>query len=304
VFDTQPFDLYTPDYTQRVPRPVLADDPVATQFQRGFYFQDQMRAGNLIAVVGLRRDEVANQTEFALTEKSEATTQRYGLMYELPYGFTPYVSYAESFDPIAGLDRNFQAFDPIEGVQREAGLKYLSPNDRLLVTASVYDIVEQNRLAPDPLDPLNSVQTGEAEFQGFDIEAQGKVTDRLTIHAAYAYTEALVTEGVNAGFRVDNIPEHLASLWAKRDFSLFGREGYWVGAGVRYVSETFDGVDNFTTPDFTLFDAAIGYEDEKWRAQVNGSNLEDKVYLSACLARGDCFYGTGRKITATLVRKF
>jgi iron complex outermembrane receptor protein len=59
-----------------------------------------------------------------------------------------------------------------------------------------------------------------------------------------------------------------------------------------------------TTPDHTLFDAMLAYEDKNWRFQVTGTNLADNIYFASCLARGDCFYGNRRNVIGTLTYKF
>lgn len=140
--------------------------------------------------------------------------------------------------------------------------------------------------------------------RGFEIEAVGNVTPDLRLIASYSYTDAEYTGGDQAGFRVESVPEHLASLWAVKDFSLFGSDGFSVGGGVRYVGSSWDGTDTLKTPAFTVFDAMAAYETEYWRFQINGTNLGDKEYLTTCLARGDCFRGTGRTIIAGITRRW
>jgi iron complex outermembrane recepter protein len=65
-----------------------------------------------------------------------------------------------------------------------------------------------------------------------------------------------------------------------------------------------DQTNTLRVPDVTLFDAMIAYETEHWRWQITGKNLEDKEYLTTCLARGDCFIGTARTIVTGLTYKY
>jgi iron complex outermembrane receptor protein len=50
----------------------------------------------------------------------------------------------------------------------------------------------------------------------------------------------------------------------------------------------------------------LGYENDKWRLQINAMNLTDKRHLTTCLinGRGDCFYGQSRTVLGTLTYKF
>ena len=314
-----PFNVYHPDYglpEQLMAFPCDGGDPVPVDevllcrlpdqhlTQAGLYVQDQIRLGSWIAVLGARQDWVDNKTTGTPAQKDQAATYRAGLMYELPFGLTPYVSYAESFIPEVGMTFGRQTFDPREGVMHEVGFKYQRPGSRFAINGALYDIVESNRLAEDPNHIGFSIQTGEVSIRGGELEAIGQITDKLKIIAGYSYTDAVYTGGDQKGFRVETVPEHLASLWAVREFSMFGRKGFSVGAGVRYVGSSWDGTDSLKTPSYTLFDAMFAYETEKWRFQINGTNLGDEEYLTTCLARGDCFRGTSRTVLSSFTYKF
>jgi iron complex outermembrane receptor protein len=80
--------------------------------------------------------------------------------------------------------------------------------------------------------------------------------------------------------------------------------GWSVGAGVRYIGTSWDGSDTLKTPAVGLVDAAIAYETDDYRFAVNATNLEDKVYMSTCLSRGDCFIGTARTVISSFTYKF
>ncbi|CAN0164890.1 unnamed protein product, partial [Chrysoparadoxa australica] len=65
----------------------------------GFYLHDQISWGNWIFNAGLRADEVSNETG-AVSQDDDAITYSVGLLYAFENGFSPYVSYAESFEPV------------------------------------------------------------------------------------------------------------------------------------------------------------------------------------------------------------
>lgn len=282
----------------------LCDQPEQTVEQTGLYFQDQMKLGNWIAVLGGRQDWAENGAAGSVAQKSDAFTYRTGLMYELPFGLTPYVNYSESFIPVVGTAFDGTTFDPREGVMYEAGFKYQPRGSAFAINGAAFEITESGRLSADPNNPNFSVQAGEVGIKGWEIEGSGNVTERLKLIASYAYTDAEYTGGDQKGFQVASVPEHLASFWAIHDFSMFGREGFSVGGGVRYVGSSWDGTDSLKTPSYTVFDAMLAYETEDWRLQVTATNLADKEYLTTCLNRGDCFLGTSRTVIAGVTRKF
>ncbi|WP_409562925.1 TonB-dependent siderophore receptor [Hyphomicrobium sp. MC8b] len=272
--------------------------------QTGLYGQDQIRLGNWLAVLGLRHDWVDNTTNGS-SQADEATTYRAGLMYEFSNGFTPYFSYAESFIPVVGFARTGAAFNPQEGRQYEVGFKYQPVGSYFSINSAIYDINDTGRLVADPINPNYSAQIGEAEVKGFEIELVGRLTKNLKSVLGYSYTQAEYAGDYEyAGNQIESIPKNVASLWAVWDFDQPGLKGWSMGGGVRYIGASWDETNTIQVPDVTLFDAMIAYETEHWRWQLNGKNLENKLYYSTCLARGDCFIGEARTITTSLTYKY
>ena len=99
-FDPRPFDLYAPTYFGVEPL-ALVDEPDLKQRQTGIYLQDQMHLGPWIVLAGIRRDWVSSKSEETLMQSDKATTGRIGPMYEFANGLSPYLSYAQWFNPIS-----------------------------------------------------------------------------------------------------------------------------------------------------------------------------------------------------------
>ena len=302
-YDITPFDLYAPVYNGVI-APDLVAEPDLRQSQLGLYAQDQMRLGPWLAVVGLRQDYVTSNVAGLPAENTKATTGRAGLMYELPFGLTPYVTYAQSFNPIFGAGVCVSGICKAQqGEMVELGFKY-NPMPGTAINGAIYDTIEKNRLASDPGGSLLSVQTGQVRIRGAELEVITRVTPDLDLIGAYAYVNAIVESGDNAGKHVETVPEHQASLWAKYRLTALGLQGVTIGGGVRYIGVSWDGADKLQTPDYTLFDAMIRYETGPWRFQVNASNLADKRHVTTCLARGDCFLGLGRTVLGSATYRF
>ena len=287
------------------------DDPKNTVEQMGVYLQDQITLfDRWIAVAGLRSDSASNKTagpDSYNKQEDDKITKRAGLMYKADNGLSPYVSYSESFLPIVGVNQSGEQFDPLEGEQYEVGIKFQPKNSESYITAAVYDLTEKNRQTPDPNDPLNQIQAGETEAKGFEFEALGKITETWSLIGTYSYTDTEVVEGTpgyDDGKNLPSVPENMASLWAQHEFSIGGIDGFRAGAGVRYVGSSWDGTDTLKTPSTTLFDAMVAFDYDNWTFAVNANNLEDKNYYTTCLARGDCFIGTGRTIVGSATYNF
>lgn len=288
-------DVFNPVYGNAAPI-VLADQPRNTQQQTGVYLQDQMKIGDKwIVVAGLRHDRVNNETDGSEDQKSRATSKRLGLMYLLDNGWSPYVSYSESFTPQAGLDFYGERYKPVRGEQIEAGVKYMPVDGRSQFTAAVWRIKEKNQLTEDPTNPLNSIQAGETRNRGVELEWKASLTPSFDALAHYNYIEL--------DDQLSGIPQHQAAAWGKWRFSVGNIEGLSFGAGVRYMSSFRDG-DAPRTPSATLLDMLLAWDNGPWRYALNINNLTDKTYTSTCLSRGDCWYGARRSVVASATYRF
>ncbi|WP_444957246.1 TonB-dependent siderophore receptor [Microbulbifer sp. ZKSA002] len=299
-------NIFEPEYGYIPEDIVIANGPETDTEQLGFYFQDHMTIGNLIVTTGVRRDSTESQTEGSpVTVDDDATTMRLGVMYAFDMGISPYISYSESFEPVSGSDRHGDSFKPIEGEQVEVGVKYQPEGTNLLVTAAAYDIVQKNRLTTDPVDITFDTQTGEVSIDGVELEVTGKLGN-LSLVAGYSTTNTEITESNVAGevgIAIEAVPEELVTIWGDYDLSAL-LPGLSIGMGARHVGESYTGVEDPTgtfpsyNPSYTLYDASIGYTLDSWHFQLTGKNLSDEVHTTACLSRGDCFYGERRYVTA------
>jgi iron complex outermembrane receptor protein len=323
-------DVYNPVYGLVTDFPTpddVIDSPANQIYQMGVYIQDQIYlANNWIVSAALRHDRVQNKTDISASQRSEATTGRLGLMYQFENNLSPYLSYSESFAPELGDDAYGNPFEPRSGEQIEAGLKYQPVGTEHLITASIYQITEQNRTTPlssidmddpDVVNPNGNVQVGEVEITGLEIESQLEFNE-WDIYASYSYTDSEITKSNTVGelgARLAATPDHMLSTWATYRPTQFW-PGFKMGAGVRYVGETSDGSARVVNADgtvlneplltkaYTVFDFMIGYEKGAYDLSLNVDNLLDKTVATSCLARGDCFYGQTRTVTASLKYNF
>lgn len=321
IFANQ-IDLFNPVYA---PQAILEPGyPFAfnnqTLKQTGLYVQDHIGLGNLYLTLSGRQDWVTieNNATSAETEQ-EKFTYRVGGNYIFDSGIAPYVSYATSFEPVLGSDSvTLQEFEPSEGEQLEAGVKYdargLPDGYKLLLTAAAYQIKQKNVVSTSPsVTPVFGTQTGEVEVNGVEFEAVSRINDKLSINASLSLTDSEVvasSTAVEVGAELPVTPETKASLFADYTFSDGMFAGFGIGAGVRYTSESQGSLPGpfnpvvFTGEDSTLFDAIIRYDTADWRFALNGSNLLDEVYVARCSGPAGCTYGAGQQIIATVTRKF
>ncbi|WP_428156398.1 TonB-dependent siderophore receptor [Brevundimonas sp.] len=305
---TSPINAYNPVYGLPFTVPTLAALPDLDQTQVGIYLQDQLRWNALTVVAGVRRDRAEQQTSGSAKQVDEATSLRIGAIYDLGAALSPYVSYSESFLPLAGQDFFGVAYRPQEGEQWEVGVKW-RPFAGALVTLAAYDLSETNRLTNDPENVLNTVQTGEISGQGVELEASWTRPRDWSVTLAASHAETIV-ENSSADFeegrQASDTPRTLASAWAVKTLPLSNGMDLRLGGGVRYVgpSESIGANIVLRTPSYTLADALVAIDWKDWSFSVNATNLFDEQYFAPCRFFGDCFTGQGRNLVASVGYRF
>jgi iron complex outermembrane receptor protein len=292
-FGVGAIDAYAPVYgnLEDVERTAL---PRTTQRNAGLYLQDQIKWGAWDFVAGLRHDRTSAGVAGSADQDDSATTKRLGAMYRLASGWSPYVSYAESFTPQAA--RLGQSFRPLRGEQWEAGVKYEPAGRALAFNAAVYDLREKNRITT--LTPRTFDQLGETRTKGLELEARGTIGRDLDVIAHYNLTDL--------DPQLEGLPKHQASVWTKYRFAIAGVTGFSAGAGVRWMG-SFTDVSSGTgprIPGVALLDLVLAYDTATWRYALNVNNATDKDYFSTCLSRGDCWFGARRNVVASATYRF
>lgn len=299
--DTYWFNPYDPSWgaypSDAIIDAYMSDGAETNTQSTGLYVHDQIEHGNWLATIGLRSDWIESDTGSATQDDDKISTS-FGLMYRFDMGLNPYVSYAESFEPVIGTMFDGSAYEPQEGRQYEIGVKYQPPGTRSLVTLSWFDIEQSNMLTDDPAHPGFQVQTGVVEITGLEIETAW-YWDTVSLEVSASQLDTQTVDG----YQMASIPEYQASAWL--GWQPTGAwSGFRAGTGVRYVGESQNGTDSLETPSYTLVDAMIGYETGAWNFGLHASNLFDKQYYATCLARGDCFVGEDRTVVARVARRF
>lgn len=297
-------DLANPVYTgapdQAVFDAIYTDNPEQQVEDLGLYLSDQITYENWRITLGLRYDEVDNDTGVS-TQTDDAVSFSGGLLYRFDNGLSPYISYAESFETVVGQTIDGDQLEPEEAKQVEVGIKYEPSDFPAFFTFAYFDIDITNLPNPNALPVEGGQQQGESHLSGFEFEGTMTLKD-VDIQIAFATLDA---EDPN-GFELSSTPESNGSVWATWEPSDM-LHGFRMGLGVRYVGESVseDGVVRYVTPDYTLADLMLGYRvSDNLDVALNVRNLTDKEYLTSCLTRGDCFPGLRRSVNGTLTYRF
>ncbi|APG94860.1 TonB-dependent siderophore receptor [Sinorhizobium americanum] len=312
------FDIANPTYRVSGPTPGYnVSQAEADLRQVGIYALDQVELDRWRFTFGGRQTWVEQDRDTQLVASGTSSSERVnkdafsmqaGALYLFDNGIAPFASYATSFEPIPNRSTSGAILDPLEGEQFELGVKYQPPGTDVLLSAVAYQIIEKNK--PVLVDPtlLTYRSLGEVTSRGLELEARAAVSEQLDLIAAYTYNHAEITGGSDLGNTPAVTPEHVATLWANYTFAEdMAASGLSLGAGVRYLSETYKDTGNATgkNEDAFYLDAAATYDfgaiDKKYEgltAQVNVRNIGNEKPV-VC-NEGYCYLSQGRNVTASL----
>ena len=296
------FNVYDPQYGNLNAGVITPSDRPDNEIKQvGVYVADHIEIGPVVVSAGLRHDWAENR-RLAVSgpdtvSDEEATTGRAGLMYRFENGISPYISYAEAFSMNLGTDGTASAstLEPTTGEQQEAGVKYVSPDSSLGISAAYFDITQENRVS-DGQTPGGVEQNG-AVINGWELQVN-KRWQRFETQLAYTDLNA---DNDATGTRLPYVAERQASWWNQ----LFLGSNWRFGAGVRYVGDNVGSGGAPVVPSVTLYDAMVGYTWGQWDFSVDAKNLADEEYITWCrYDGGDCGYGERRTVNANARYRF
>ena len=316
-------NLVTRNYGQQfIPTPPLAPASRQSQDQIGVYLQDQAKFGNFILTLNGRHDWVfqnnyATPDSAVSRQDNSAFTGRVGLGYVLAPGLVPYASYATTFTPQVGIDRNGQAFKPATGDQIEAGVKYSIPGTNIQTAFAGFDINQSNILIPDAGNLAFQTAGGAVRSTGFEAEATANLAPGTNLTIAYTHVDIRFVNSVSAtgqsiaGNRVSGIPSDTYASFLTYAFPPSSAlRGLQIGGGIRFIGSSFaDDQNTVRNTAVTLYDALVAYDfaalDPKYkgfRAQINAYNIFDRNYTTCSF--GFCNYNQPARVIGSLIYRW
>ena len=256
----------------------------------GIYLQDQISLGEQFEFLAGGRLDIYDQQTIDFTEdltseqSQEKFSPRVGIVYQPVEPVSLYASYSTSFnpDPFNSTTVDGEVLEPSTGTQYELGVKGEFLDGNLTTTLAFYQIDRDNEATTDPDNPDFSIAAGEVRSRGIELDVAGEILPGWNIIAAYAYTDAEITESNDfpVGNRLENVPENSASLWTTYQIQQGSLQGLGLGAGVFFVGDRQGDLDNtFTLPSYIRTDAALFYRRDDWQANLNFQNLFDVDYI-------------------------
>ena len=186
-----------------------------------------------------------------------------------------------------------------QGQQHEVGMR-IAANDDLVLSAAIFSLDKQGVPIFRPLFAGGSVAV-DARSQGVEFDLYGRITDRLSAIANYAYTDARVTNdnGFNLGLTGSQfplVPRNQANFWGRYNIvdtselarrRTANRNVVGFGLGTRWVDDTATpSIAGFlgpavTLPSYMTVDAGLFLERNRAFANLYLENLGDRTYFTS-----------------------
>lgn len=328
TFDTQTYgtsrrtriNIFQPVYAFPVltPGAVTANTHNLSQYG-GAFIQDQIALlPRLKLLVGARYDiaQLANTNvlrDARTNVRNTAWTPRAGIVFN-PTSFSSiYANYSRSFLPQSGVTVNGEPFDPERGTVYEAGIKMNLLRQRLVTSASLFQVEKRGVLTADPLNAGFSIQVGEQRNRGVEFDVTGKITTHWTVLANYAHNNPRITRDITyrPGNYLLSTPFDSGSFWTNYEFGKtriagVNLSGLNFGAGVFTVGRRWGDLDNsFLVPGYARVDLGLSYvvrrqDKVHYRIAFNVNNLLDRNYYEGVRGRASVVPGAPRNAIVTL----
>jgi iron complex outermembrane receptor protein len=296
------FDLLAPTYTSR--------DFASYQYIRGQYggelrttgvfVHDTVSAGNWDVLVGLRHQRYETTPLGEPKQTSRITLPRLGVVYRASPDASAYGVYTTGFQPpetYANVPERGGPFDPEDSRLFEVGWKQRLFDNRLLLTASAYEIVKDNVIVYIGFIDGQDVyrQRGRERARGVELEAAGRPIPALQVLANLAYNDARIVEDEDpalVGAVKEGAPRVAGTVFVRYDFA----NGFGIGGGLTHVGqrETFD--RPLQLPAYTVGNVALYWQRDGLALQLAVDNVTDEVHWSGGYNYGRVFPGDPRTV--------
>lgn len=239
-----------------------------------------------------------------------------GLVYNFTDNLSAYASYTNIFKPQGNVrDREGRLLDPLEGKSYEAGLKALLLDGKLLATAAVYRIEQDNLAVPDPGEFVpgtsNPAYRGAdgTVAKGYELEVVGKVTPQWDVSAGWSHYSAKDAEGAHV---LSHQPRRVFNFATAYEFA-GTLDGLRLGGALKWESRPPVTAENPGTgvvmpigqPAYAIVNLMARYDlSEQLSLQVNVDNLFDRTFFSGNSWFPGFVYGEPRNGRVTLKYAF
>ncbi|MCY0966210.1 TonB-dependent siderophore receptor [Parathalassolituus penaei] len=271
-------------------------------------------ADDLHAIVGARiTNQEIDRKAAAYNEAQTIThdgivTPYLGLLYDLNDTYTLYASYTDIFSAQNERSASGDVLDPIVGKSYETGIKAGFMDDRLIASAAVFRIEQDNLAQADGTNTVEGsadqayVEADGATSRGYELELTGTVQKGWEVQTGWTSWEAEDADGTKVNTEQ---PRKMLKLYSS--YQLPGRfSAITLGGGANWESRAYAEATNpvsgaaeqVSQEAYTLYNMMASYRfNEQFKTQLNIDNLTDETYYTNIGTFGQVLYGTPRTVS-------
>ncbi len=251
------------------------------------------------------RASAAEPTPEADTSDS-GMTYNLGATYKLSDDISFFVNHSKgrtAYSVLGSVSGNEADRDDAESVSNDIGMRVKAFDDQLLASLVVFDSARTNLEYANPdyeagvsdASVPKSFFDGEEQTKGVELDLNADLNEQWKLNVNAVYQDARDKKNPNSSSfdtRQKGVPYVTASSWLSYDAKWFDlAEPLTISAGVQYVDDrstnsTSFGIPDGYVPSYTVYDAAIQYQTDDWKLQLNLNNLFNKTYYSKAMFLG------------------
>lgn len=229
---------------------------------------------------------------------------------------------------LCGDSQQVQDSKPESTTNIEFGAKWNVLNDKLLLTAAIFQITKDDvmeSVGADDYATTGNLNTGENRVKGIEVSAVGNITDNLSLLFGASKMDSEIIESYNDGVHITegrNGPQ-VTSNDVGKSLANFADESAYLqlryqattqlslGGTTTYSSETYVGqpdsaAGDYQIPSYTVLDLFANYKfNEQLNVRLNIGNVTDKdYYLAGYRSGGFVYIGNARNTQLTVEYDF
>lgn len=257
-----------------------------------------------ITLLSLRVDHFSSRGQLNLNNNvrsgeftQTAWSPKVGMVYQLLKNrLSAYANYMNGFSNVAPVSQELPEysgnFKPQQANQWEVGFKANLWRKRINFTAGYYNILVDNmtrgiEVTKNGKSYNITIQDGTQRSTGVEFELISNPISGLSVMAGYTYNDSrfVKADATVEGRRPGSAgPAHVINSWVSYILPIKGLEGLGVGFGINRVGEQIS--ENKTTtgqfrfPAYTLINASISLEKERYRVGFKMNNIGNAEYFS------------------------
>ncbi len=271
----------------------------------GAYISDAVYiTDRLVTLLSLRVDhyESDGQLNFNTNVRSgefkqTAWSPKVGIVYQIVKNrLSAYANYMNGFSYTAPVTQELPDYSgdmkPQKANQWELGIKANLWRNRFNFTAGYYDILVDNmqrgiEVIQNGKNYNITIQDGEQRSKGIELEAIANPVQGLNVMAGYTYNDSkfVRADATVEGRRPGSAgPANVFNSWVSYIFQSGSIKGIGLGLGVNHVGEQITAdtstTGQFVFPSYTLINASVSLEKERYRIGFKMNNLGNAQYFS------------------------